>query len=672
MRPRLEGEQAVGEPGAEHDLELEAFRLVNRHDLHRVAGAGRGFRVVRRRREHARDRAGEVGEQWLRAVESFVHGLDRLQALDRRAQVGQSLRPLVRRQTQVEQPRHRPVLDEHRVGETGEWQLAGHAEHALSRDHRMVQGPELFVGEKGHEVRLWTGLGRCGLTPGQRIPLRVPRGERVHQAVDDLLQRPASVRRIGSKPAHGPRADAAQARRQRALEGIGVVRPAQRLEIPDQETHDLVAGRRAPSPHLVRQTECAQRLLERRSQGGRAAKHDREVGKAEVRPLRVEALDLARAEERLIDRVALARHHDRRRGGSDLREEDAREPLRLRRHQQALACVERLLRAPAARLEGTGRCTVDRHEVVAQKARDGAAKAVDRLVRIADHDKAGTRLGWRDQAKELELRRVHVLELVDQHQGELRAQPLEQRGVRLQELDGGRDQVAEIDEPGALHSFLVCAVSGREHAQALARARLGGQEQRRRVDEVLLHQRHETQQVLRERLGPAHVLQRPQQLRVDLGQHLAHDDPLLEAVQEQAVPVGGVLAQQARAKAVKRRDPRLAVIVAQPLVDPARDLARRARREREDKDLPAAGHALPDGLFIEVDQSVRLPRARSGQHTKWSLDFLDVEWQKVSRGGAGDLIMRALVARSQPRLLTGRWPRARGRERSRSRATATA
>jgi hypothetical protein len=29
---------------------------------------------------------------------------------------------------------------------------------------------------------------------------------------------------------------------------------------------------------------------------------------------------------------------------------------------------------------------------------------------------------------------------------------------------------------------------------------------------------------------------------------------------------------------------------------------------------------------------VGLSRARSGQHANWSCDFIDVDWQRVSRG----------------------------------------
>ena len=155
------------------------------------------------------------------------------------------------------------------------------------------------------------------------------------------------------------------------------------------------------------------------------------------------------------------------------------------------------------------------------------------------------------------------------------------------------------------------------------------------MDQVLLHQGDESEHVVRKRLRPAHLVQRAELLWVDVGKDLAHDDPFLEAVHEQAVSVGRVVAQQSRAEAVERGDPRLAVVVAQPLVDAARDLARRAVREREDEDPVATRDALAHGLLVKVDQRMRLARAWSGQHAHWSIHFVDVDGHRVSRVGGG-------------------------------------
>ena len=170
-----------------------------------------------------------------------------------------------------------------------------------------------------------------------------------------------------------------------------------------------------------------------------------------------------------------------------------------------------------------------------------------------------------------------------------------------------------------MHPFLVGLIHGRKDAQPLTSARLGGEEQGGRVDEVLLHERHESEQVLRERVRAADLVERAEQLRVDLGQQLAHHDPLLESIRQQALAVGRVITEEAGAEAVKGRDPRFAVVILQLLVDPARDLAGRACREREHEDLGTAGGPLAHRLRVEVDQRMRLPRARPGQHTEWSV-----------------------------------------------------
>ena len=242
------------------------------------------------------------------------------------------------------------------------------------------------------------------------------------------------------------------------------------------------------------------------------------------------------------------------------------------------------------------------------------------------------RIGRRDQAQELELRGIHVLELVDEDEGELGAEPLAKARVRLQELDGTGDEVAEVDQLCGRHPLLIGLEDRRERAQPLARARLRRKQERSGVDQVLLHQGDEAEHVVRERLRPAHLVQRAELLRVDVGKDLAHDDPFLETVHEQAVSVGRVVAQQSRAEAVERGDPGLAVVVAQPRVDAAGDLARGAVREREDEDPVATRDAFAHGLLVEVDQRMRLARAWSGQHAHWSIHFVDVDGHRVSRG----------------------------------------
>ena len=190
-----------------------------------------------------------------------------------------------------------------------------------------------------------------------------------------------------------------------------------------------------------------------------------------------------------------------------------------------------------------GQGAVDGAEVVAEESRHSAAKTVDRLIGIADHHQPGTRIGWSDEAQQLELRRVDVLELVDQDKLELGAHPLAKPRIGFEELDARGDEVAEIEEPRLAHALLVCLVHGCQHSQPLACARLGRQLQGRGMDQVLLHQGDKRKQVMRERVGAAHTIEWTKRGRVDVREHVAHHDPFLEAVQEQAIPVGGVVAQ---------------------------------------------------------------------------------------------------------------------------------
>ena len=123
-----------------------------------------------------------------------------------------------------------------------------------------------------------------------------------------------------------------------------------------------------------------------------------------------------------------------------------------------------------------------------------------------------------------------------------------------------------------------------------------------------------------------------------------------------------MLAQEARAEAVKGGDPGLSVLVVQTRVDAPRDLGRRAGRESQDQDLAATGQAFTHGLLVQVDQRVRLAGTRSGEHPQWFVDFVDVEWQRFPWNGAGVLIMRVPVSSSQPGLLRVATPSSRGRQ----------
>src|SRR5438309_8101005 len=78
--------------------------------------------------------------------------------------------------------------------------------------------------------------------------------------------------------------------------------------------------------------------------------------------------------------------------------------------QQSLTRIERFLRAAATLVELAGRGAICGGEIVAEQAWHGAAKPVDRLVRVANHDQPRSRLWRGDEAQQLELRGVDELE----------------------------------------------------------------------------------------------------------------------------------------------------------------------------------------------------------------------------------------------------------------------
>ena len=153
------------------------------------------------------------------------------------------------------------------------------------------------------------------------------------------------------------------------------------------------------------------------------------------------------------------------------------------------------------------------------------------------------------------------------------------------------------------------------------------------MHQVLLHQRDEVEEVAGEGLGSPHTGQRAENGRVKLGQHLAHDHRFLQAVELQALGVRPPLAPQAQAEAVERRDPRLAVVVLQACVDPARELPGSAGGERQDEDLAAIGRAGSNGLFVQIDEQMCFAGARSGEDTQRAVDIPYVEWQGLPWSG---------------------------------------
>jgi len=197
----------------------------------------------------------------------------------------------------------------------------------------------------------------------------------------------------------------------------------------------------------------------------------------------MQLLDLASAEEGLVDSIAFTPDHHRRRTGLVYGMQVARLAVRLRRSEQSLPGVKGLLRAAAANVEHLGGASVDGWELVAEQPRHGTSETVDGLIRITDHHQAW--MGFRrcQQLKQLELGGVHILELVNQDQPEMRTQPVAKDKVRLQQLDRAADQVTKVEHATPLHASVVCLVGGGENSKPFAGAGFGRQQQGGRMDD---------------------------------------------------------------------------------------------------------------------------------------------------------------------------------------------
>ena len=145
-----------------------------------------------------------------------------------------------------------------------------------------------------------------------------------------------------------------------------------------------------------------------------------------------------------------------------------------------------------------GGAAVGGREVAAEQARNGPAKPVDRLVRVAHNDQPRTPRRRGDEPQQLELGGVDVLELVDEDQAKLRLKPLAQGLVRLQQRDRAGDEVAEVEHPRLLQAELVRLVDRGQHPESLGGAGFGREDQCGGVHQVLLHQSNKRQDIARE------------------------------------------------------------------------------------------------------------------------------------------------------------------------------
>ena len=296
------------------------------------------------------------------------------------------------------------------------------------------------------------------------------------------------------------------------------------------------------------------------------------------------------------------------------------EPIRIVEPDQPVRGIEdRRLRAIVPPQDDGPRrpvAIVEREDVVDRRA----AERVDRLI-VVTHD-GHVPVGLREQADELGLGAVGVLELVDEDVPEPPGDLGPGRRRLAHEPQGERDLVAEVDAAVGRHQPLIGGVGARQLVlpPRLLGRRVGRRRHRppRRAHRPRLRPpRHALPRPRRGRrtpgtssgrdvlvLAPAEqrgerrqetgrIAQRPVGVEVELEEVLAQEDDDLGAGQHADVgrqpELERVLADQAVAERVERRDGGVRVAVGHELVDPDRHLLGGLVGERQREDLGRPG-----------------------------------------------------------------------------------
>src|SRR5438093_3207198 len=110
---------------------------------------------------------------------------------------------------------------------------------------------------------------------------------------------------------------------------------------------------------------------------------------------------------------------------------------------QAVSGIKQALRRAPVLDERNGEVLGIRLAEAIEVAQRSAAPREDRLVVVADHGEVAVRLG--EEADQLELRVVGVLELIDQDVAEAAPQALRRGGVLATETQRERDLVTNVD-----------------------------------------------------------------------------------------------------------------------------------------------------------------------------------------------------------------------------------
>ena len=233
----------------------------------------------------------------------------------------------------------------------------------------------------------------------------------------------------------------------------------------------------------------------------------------------------------------------------------------------------------------------------------GAAPSVDRLILVADHAQISRSRGERldDQI----LHAIGVLVLVDQQMRRAPLPLLEDFGKALEQNPGLQLQIAEVHRVHRAHPLLVEPVNLRDRGLA---SRLSAREHlfgRDRFVLGLLDSR--ARKFERRRVGQRGVVEHA----ANRGQRITFVENRKIAIVAERVTF---LAQDSRARRMKRADPRQRRVVADQSRDPLAHLGGGLVGERDREHLERRRLALGQDVGDTVGQRAGLARARAGEN----------------------------------------------------------
>ena len=555
------GEHALLHADEEDDRELQPLGRVQRDQRDRL---GRALHFVHIGDEgHVLEEAGEVGR--LAAGRVLVLGHDG-------AQLEHVLQALLAALVAIAQVVHVAALLEHVVEQVREGAVALGA-HGLDGMDEAADGGGRAGGDAGD-----------GLAPRRRLA-GVPDGE----ARGPRVLREARQRRIADAP-RGHVDDAQQARLVEAVmdqpqvgDEILDLAPLVEAHAPDQAVGDAVAHERVLDGARLRI-----RAVEHGDLAQRAVRHR-------------EALGLARDELALL-LVVVGLVLGERLAVRALRPEGALDVAAVVFDDRAGGVEDRLRRAVVLLQQVGGRVGEVAQEVL-RIARVRRPPRVDALVRVAHDADVAVALG--ELARERVLRRVRVLELVDEDVPVLARAPRPRLLRFAEEPHGLHEQVVEVERGGVAQALLVALVGARDDLLEVAFA-------------AALEVVRALHLALRAGDGGEHGARR-ELARIDVQrlQHALHQRRLVGVVVDDVVgreaDVPPVDAEPARAHRVEGAEVQLGRVLAQQIARPFAHLARGLVRERDGEDAPGEDAPLLHQPGDAVGDDARLAAAGPGE-----------------------------------------------------------